>query len=126
MKLFLAFFIVLSTAPSSKESAVLSFYSNTFSFPDTKEGVLLKCDFKFINSGNTPLLITDYKVACSCTKLIYPKVPILPGKEGLVTLHFDTNQKYGYQNRVVEVYSNASKKPEKIRIKVNVIPKGYE
>ena len=126
MKLFFAILIAIGTAPSLKESAVLSFYSKSFSFPDTKEGVLLKHNFTFRNEGTVPLVIINYKVSCTCTKLVFPKNPILPNEEGEVSVYFDTNQKYGYQNRVIEVFSNASKKPEKIRIKVNVIPKGYE
>lgn len=126
MKLFFAILIAISTAPSAKDCAVLSFDSKSFSFPDTKEGVVLKHTFYFQNTGNAPLLIENYKVACTCTKLDFPKTPILANQKGEVTVSFDTNQKYGYQNRTVEVYSNASKKPVKLRLKVNVIPKGYQ
>ncbi|MFK8038484.1 MAG: DUF1573 domain-containing protein [Crocinitomicaceae bacterium] len=125
MKLFLALIIMFSAASPLKDGAALLFSKKSFTFDDTEEGVLLKHKFAFKNNGNEPLIIDTYKVSCSCTKLIFPKEPILPGQESDMTVLFDTNKKYGYQNRIIEVFSNASKKPIKIRIKVNVIPKGY-
>ena len=123
MKLFIAIIIVLSAAPSVKDRAVLSFYEKAFAFPDVKEGVVLSHEFEFINSGDQPLIIDRYAVACSCTKAFFSKEPILPGGKSSVKIEFDTNDKYGYQNRIIEVYSNASKKPQKLKIKVVVIPK---
>ncbi len=126
MKLFFAILIATSTVLSVKDGAVLSFYERSFTFPDTNEGKLLVHHFKYVNKGEAPLLIHDYKVSCSCTKVKFQSKPVMPGEEGHLEVYFDTNHKYGYQNRVIEIYSNASKKPEKIRIKVNVIPKGYK
>ena len=114
----------MSTASPVKEGAVFSFVGKTtHKFPDTKEGVQLTHTFKFINSGSLPLLISDYKVACSCTKAIYSKEPILPNQEGEIKITFDTNGKYGYQDRIISIYSNATKNLIKIRIKVYIYPK---
>ncbi len=113
----------MSTVSSVKDGAVLSFYTYTHAFPDTKEGVLLQADFKFKNEGNAPLVISDYKVSCSCTKVKLPKTPVLPGEEGVIQVSFDTNDKYGYQNRTIELVSNSVKKVGKLRFKVVVIPK---
>ncbi len=123
MKLFFAIIIAISAVPSVKDGAVLSFYTHSYSFPDTNEGEILSTDFEFENTGTAPLLLTDYKVACSCTKAVLPKKPILPGEKGKVVVTFDTNDKYGYQNRVIEIVSNSVKKVGKLRIKVVVIPK---
>ena len=125
MKLFFAILIATSAVSSVKDDAVLSFYEKSFSFPDTHEGELLVHHFAFTNEGTAPLIIHNYKVACSCTKVEFPTEPVMPGQKSRLTVYFDTNHKYGYQNRVIEIYSNAQKKPDKIRIKVNVIPEGY-
>lgn len=122
MKLFFfAIIIAIGTASPTKDGAVFSFVGKTmFMFADTKEGTQLSHTFEFVNSGNEPLIISDYDVACSCTKAIYSKAPILPGEKSNITITFDTNGKYGYQDRVVKVYSNATKRPVKLRIKVFV------
>lgn len=119
MKLFFAIIIAMSTASPAKDGAVFSFLNKTtFKFPDTQEGKQLSHIFKFKNTGNSPLIISDYKVACSCTKAIFSKEPILPNQESEIEITFDTNGKYGYQDRIISIYSNTVKSPVKIRIKV--------
>ncbi len=113
----------MNTVSPLKGGAVFSFSgSTTFKFPDTQEGKQLKHMFKFKNTGNQPLVIKDCKVACSCTKVLFSKKPILPGQESSIELDFDTNGKYGYQNRVVSIFSNAKNSPVKLRFKVYVYP----
>lgn len=125
MRLFFAIIIALNSAfvcPPT-DGAEFYFYAPKHKFPDTREGVILEHEYKFKNTGDAPLVISEYKVACSCTKINYPKEPVMPGTESSILLSFDTNGKYGYQYRKVELYSNASSKPVVISFKVTVIPK---
>lgn len=126
MKLFVfAIIIAIGTASPSKDGAVFSFIGNTmFMFADVKEGEQLSHTFEFTNSGGESLIISDYKVACSCTKAIFPKEPILPGDKSQITITFDSKGKYGFQDRIIKVYSNAKRNPIKLRIKVFVQPSG--
>lgn len=120
MKLFCAIIIVINTASPLLGEAVFSFLDKTtYKFEDTKQGEQLSHVFKFKNTGDSPLLIDTYRVACSCTKAIYSKEPILPGQEGQIEITFDTKGKFGYQDRIIEIFSNA-KKSVKLRIKVYV------
>jgi len=124
MKLFFAIIIALNSAfvcPPT-DGAEFFFYEHKHKFPDTQQGVLLEHDYHFKNTGKQPLIIHKYEVACSCTKINFPKKPVLPGEEGTIHLTFDTNGKYGYQYRKVMIYSNVGKKPQIISFKVNVIP----
>jgi len=121
MRLFFAIIIAMNSAFTFKGGAEFSFLDRTHKFEDTKEGVLLEHDFPFTNTGDSPLIISDYKVSCSCTKITFPEHPILPGKSDVVHLSFDTNGKYGFQSRKVNLISNASKKPYVIGFKVTVI-----
>ena len=123
MRLFFAIIIALNSAFTLSSGAEFYFYKAKVKFPDTNEGVLIEHDYKFKNTGDQPLIINKYEVSCSCTKITYPKEPIMPGNEGLIHMTFDTNGKYGYQYRKINVYSNASVKPEVISFKVTVIPK---
>ena len=91
-------------------------------FEDAIEGEVLKHEFVFINSGDHPLMISSYKVACSCTVISFPEEPVLPGEKGVLSLSFDTNGKYGFQKRKIEIVSNA-KKSITLLFKVVVIPK---
>lgn len=100
--------------------AEFSFLKSTIKFPKTKQGVVLKGEYEFTNTGNEPLIITEIKVTCACTKFEFPKVPIKPGEKGIIKVSFDTKDAYGLQDRDLSIYSNAKKNPVKVRFKVFV------
>lgn len=122
MRLFFAIIIALSSAFAFKRGAEFSFLDKNHDFTDTQEGVLLEHDFVFTNTGDEPILISGYEVACSCTKLTYPEQPVLPGQKGSLHLSFDTEGKYGFQSRKIKVQSNV-RKDVKLSFRVFVIRK---
>lgn len=109
MRLFFAIIIALSSAFTFTGGAEFSFLTKNHDFTDTKEGVILQHDFSFTNTGDQPLVISGFKVACTCTKITFPEAPVLPNEKGVIHLSFDTTGKYGYQNRKIELVSNANK-----------------
>ena len=123
MRLFFAIIIALNSAFVFLNGAEFYFLDgDTCRFPDTKEGVVLEHVFPFKNTGDEPLIISGYTVACSCTKITFPKDPVLPGKEGELRLTFDTEGKYGFQSRKVLLKTN-TKKSIKLQFKVTVVPR---
>jgi hypothetical protein len=119
MKLFLAI-LLFSFSLNGISQAKIKFEEKTHKFPKTKEGVVLEHDYSFTNTGVEPLVIKGIKVACACTKFIYPKTPILPGEKDVIHVTFDTNKKYEWQNRTLVISSNAEKPTSIIRFKVMV------
>jgi hypothetical protein len=105
------------------QEAEINFKQATFKFPKTKEGVVLEHSYSFTNTGNAPLIISDYKVECSCTKVFLPIEPILPGKSGVIKVIFDSEGKAFYQDRLIYLSSNTKQKTEKLRFKVYIDPK---
>jgi len=120
MKIFLAI-LLFSFSVNGISQAKITFEEKTHKFPKTNEGVLLEHAYPFTNTGNEPLIIEGIKVTCTCTKFTYPKSPILPGKQGVIHVTFDTNNKYEWQNRTLVISSNAEKPTSIIRFKVMVI-----
>ncbi|MFI5204968.1 MAG: DUF1573 domain-containing protein [Flavobacteriales bacterium] len=92
----------------------------TRKFGKTPEGEILSFEYNFTNKGNAPLVITETKVACPCTKVDFPKEPILPAGKGVIKVTFDTKDKIGFQDRTILVYNNTKKNPFKLRFKVDV------
>ena len=124
MRLFFAIIIIaLSSALGFGQEAEFSIDKAVVKFAKTYEGVLLEHQFKITNTGSVPLILSDYKVECSCTKAYLPKNPILPGETYDVKVTFDTKGKYGFQDRIIYLKTNSKKKTEQLRFKVNVIPK---
>ena len=122
MKKLIFLFIILSSALGFSQEAEFSLLDKVYKFPKTNEGIVLNHNFEFENSGDAPLIIDDYKVSCSCTKATLPIKPILPGEKGVIKVSFDTKGKYYHQDRIIYLTINTSKKTEKLRFKVYVIP----
>ena len=97
--------------------AEMKFEKKAIKYPKTKEGKLLQFEYPFTNTGDQPLIISDIKVACTCTQFAYPKRPILPNTKDTIHVTFDTNKKVGWQDRTLEIYSNAKNSPTTIRFK---------
>jgi hypothetical protein len=118
-------FLLLTAFNSFSQSgkAEFSFENSVIKFPKVNADTILNFTYKFTNKGTEPLIISEIKVTCGCTKPDYPLHPILPGKEGLIKVSFDTKDKFGYQDRTLEIISNAKKSPETIRFKGVVVEK---
>lgn len=122
MKLSLFFFLILGSL-SVFAQPVFQVDKAIFVFSDTEEGEILTHIYKIKNEGNEPLIISDFKVACSCTKVELPKKPILPNETFELKMSFNTEGKSYMQDRTVIFQTNTKRKSEKVRFKVYVIPK---
>jgi hypothetical protein len=123
MRLFFAIIIIaLNSALGFGQVAEFSIDKATHKFPETKQGEQLSHDFMITNTGDEPLIISDYKVGCTCTKAILPEEPIQPGETFPLTVTFDTKDKYYFQDRTILLVANTKKEIHKIRFKVKVVP----
>jgi hypothetical protein len=115
--------MILNSAIALGQYAEFSFDQKVEKFPKTAEGAILEASFHFENTGDTPLIISNHKVECPCTVVSYSKEPVPPGQEGVINVSFDTNEKIGWQYRGIELFANTEKSPEKVEIRVKVIPR---
>ncbi|HVK97371.1 MAG TPA: DUF1573 domain-containing protein [Flavisolibacter sp.] len=112
------------TTPSNNSEAVAS-NNNTASQASTtiewidpvvqelgkaKEGQIIEVSWRFKNTGNAPLVISDVRAGCGCTVAEKPEEPIAPGKEGVIKAKFDTNGQVESQFKQVFVQANNSNK----------------
>ena len=72
-------------------------------------------EFKFTNTGKSPLIISDCRGSCGCTVPTCPKEPILPGAKGSIKVHYDINR-VGPFTKTVTVTSNAKTPNETLKI----------
>ena len=122
-KIFLILLIALTPAfisrgfSQSPSPGILVFEDPKQSFSFVKEGEILNFEYKFKNTGSSPVIITETKVACTCTTVDYPKEPILPGQSGVIKVKFDTKNKFDRQDRSVLIISNGKGAPQELRFK---------
>lgn len=96
-----------ATSVNKDEIPVIEFEKETHDFGKIKEGEKVSYSFKFKNTGNSDLIITDAKGSCGCTVPNYPTKPIKPGEEGLIDVSFDSAGKSGKQNKTVTLLTNS-------------------
>ncbi|MCD6065282.1 MAG: Lipoprotein [Bacteroidetes bacterium] len=113
-RLLVCFFLVSNALLSQP---VLKFSDAKKNFGFVKQGKQVELKFELTNTGDQPLILSDYKVECSCTVVTLPKAPVLPKQKAEVIVQFDTKTVYDRQDRVVQIFSNASNNPQKIRFK---------
>ena len=96
---------------------VLTFEKTTHEFGDVKEnGGPIAYDFKFKNVGKTPLIISDAQASCGCTVPEKPDQPIAPGEEGVIKVVFNSEGKFGKQDKVITITSNANPSTTELHI----------
>ena len=67
-----------------------------------------KIKFRFKNIGDKALFIITVAPSCGCTVADYPKEPIQPGKEGIVTAAYKWNGQLGAIRKTISVRTNTS------------------
>lgn len=111
---------------AQKQLPVMSFEKSEHDFGTIAQGNPQETVFKFTNTGNAPLIITDAKSSCGCTVPEYPKnTPIAAGESGELLVKFNGSG----QNQVtktVTVTANTEKGSELLRIKAFVNPKNAQ
>ncbi len=95
-------------ASAQGRGAVISWETATHDFGEVAQGDKVEHTFRFKNTGNEPLIITNVQVTCGCTTPKgWARDPIGPGQLGELTIAFNTAGKFGKQNKVVTIVSNA-------------------
>ena len=71
-----------------------------------ERGQIAEITWKFRNTGNRPLYVTDVHAGCGCTTPDPPKEPIAPGAEGTIKAKFNSSNFSGHVTKEVYVLAN--------------------
>jgi|YNPMSStandDraft_2_1061718.scaffolds.fasta_scaffold00472_7 hypothetical protein len=99
----------------------IQFEKETHDFGKIVQGDIVRYQFKFKNTGNKDLVISDVKASCGCTVTQFPKHPIKPQEEATIDVSFNSAAKMGPQNKTLTVFTNAEPSIKVLYIKSEVI-----
>ncbi len=95
---------------------------STHDFGEIIQGDKVHHIYRFTNVGSDPLIITNVEVTCGCTiPRGWPRDPIMPGDKGVLEVLFNSTGKFGRQNKVVTVVSNATPGNSQLIFTANII-----
>ena len=104
---------------------VIYFPETQHDFGKVSEGEKVNYTFRFVNKGESELVIKDVKSSCGCTAALLSTSNIKPGQEGTLKVEFDTKNRSGKNSKTVTVQSNDPKDPTKVlTIYADVVRKG--
>ena len=110
-------------APTSNQPlTTIALSESNFDFGKIKKGDKVEHVYEITNTGTNPLVISEVKPGCGCTAPDFTKEPILPGKKGKITLHFDSTNFDGAVNKYADVFANVEKAPIKLTFTANIQP----
>jgi hypothetical protein len=97
-----------NTTASAANAPFMKFEKDIHDFGKIKGGDKVDYDYKFTNTGKSPLIITDAIASCGCTKPSYPKTPIKPGESGVIHVTFNSAGKTGLQDKLITITANTN------------------
>ncbi|KAF0130320.1 MAG: hypothetical protein FD155_1620 [Bacteroidetes bacterium] len=115
-----------ATESDRKEVAQIAFTNIEHDFGRLIQGEKVVHIFKFKNSGNVDLIVSQVSASCGCTASKFTKEPLKPGEEGKIEVTFDSNGQRGIQNKTITVISNGLPQTTVLRLKAQVTtPESY-
>ncbi|MCP4439871.1 MAG: DUF1573 domain-containing protein [Aureispira sp.] len=124
MKKLLAFFAVVFFAANVASAQTMTFSATEgqgdnvldWNYGKLEQGANGVREFKFQNTGDAPLVISNAKGSCGCTVPSYPKEPIMKGQSNAIKVKYDT-KRVGPFTKYVTLTTNDPKNPS-IRLKI--------
>jgi len=105
---------------ASRKFASMAFETTEHDFGTINQGTKVEKIFKFTNTGDAPLIITNATSTCGCTVPEYPKnKPIAPGESGELLVTYNGSGK-NQVTKTVTVSANTVKGSEQIVIRAFV------
>jgi len=92
---------------AAENAPIMTFDSAVCRFGTLAIGEKYLHTFRFTNTGNSALIISQVNPSCGCTSpKDWPKDPIAPGGDGQITIEFNSNGNSGQVDKTVSIVTN--------------------
>ncbi|MEL0457424.1 DUF1573 domain-containing protein [Flavobacteriaceae bacterium SZ-1-7] len=105
---------------TSEKAGVFTFETTEIDYGTIEQNADGERFFKFTNTGDAPIVISNAKGSCGCTVPTYTKNMIAPGEKGEIKVKYATNR-IGKFSKTVTLTSNASEPTKILKIKGEVL-----
>jgi hypothetical protein len=95
-------------AMAAMDSTTVQIIDTAYNFGTATEGEKVSFNFRFKNSGDKPLIVTNAHASCGCTIPEKPEKPVMPGETSFIKVVFNSKGKVGHNEKTITVVSNAN------------------
>ena len=115
---------VQAAEPSAqvKDSTTVKLIDSVYNFGKVTDGEKVEYNFRFLNTGKNPLIISNVSASCGCTVPEKPDEPIMPGETGFIKVVFNSQGRVGNAHKEVNVRSNAVPNFPMLALQGEVLP----
>ncbi len=116
-----------SISPEQLEALIPSRYAKmTFDNEEYDWGVITQGEkafhtFRFTNTSDEPLILTNARGTCGCTVPVWPKEPVMPGESAEIHVVFNSKGKQGLQRKSIILTGNTFPADTRLTIKGEII-----
>lgn len=104
-----------------KAYPVFSFVNDSIHLGTMVKGKSKKVEYHFTNTGDEDLII-EVVTACKCTDISWPKEPVKPGEQGVISAVYDSStQKLGENVKVIDIVANTKHLVTEIRFSSKLV-----
>ena len=107
---------------AAQDTTAVQIIDSLYNFGTVAEGEKVTYNFRFKNSGNKPLIVTNTTASCGCTVPEKPEKPVLPGETAFIKVVFNSKGKVGHNEKTITVTSNANPAFPPLLLKGEVTP----
>jgi Protein of unknown function (DUF1573) len=90
-----------------KDPTTVQAIDTAYDFGKVTEGEIVTYNYRFVNTGKKPLIVSNASASCGCTIPEKPEKPIEPGDTGFIKVKFNSEHRVGMAHKTVTVSSNA-------------------
>lgn len=108
------------SALSMGKIPAITFEKTEYNFGTIKQGTAVETIFKFKNTGEAPLVITNASSSCGCTVPEKPEAPIKPGETGEIKVHFNGSG-IDLVTKTITILANTQEGSHTLTIKATVV-----
>ena len=106
----------------------IEFDETVFDFGQIKDGEKVRHTYKFTNTGNEPLVLSNCKGSCGCTVPQCPKEAFAPGESGEIVVEYNSRNKGNVEGKLDQKFITvtANTEPAQSRLTIKGIVKKEE
>lgn len=107
------------TAMNVQQAPEFKFDKETYDFGKIPQGKPVSVDFKFTNTGDEPIIITNVESTCGCTVPKFTSTPVKKGESGVISVTYNAAAVMPF-SKAITIKSNAKTPVKMLYIKGEV------